>query len=155
MEIRRPRPDERDRVATELLVPGYEDAEAREPEYSNLTERARTDPELDHWLDDEDRILFVAVTDDGELVGTVSGAVSPTPPIYDRPPAVYCDGLYVKPAYRREGVASRLLDRLVDWGRDRGCGFFTLSVHVDNEAGKEFFESYGMATAYHSMRMEV
>lgn len=155
MEIREPRPDEHDRIGTELLRPGYLDAEAREPEYCNLTEQARTSPGLDDWLDEDDRVLLVAVTDDGELVGSISGAVSPTPPIYDRPPVVYCDGLYVRPEHRREGVATDLLDRLVDWGRERGCGFFTLSVHVDNDGAAAFFEDYGMEQAYRSMRTSI
>ncbi|WP_435318557.1 GNAT family N-acetyltransferase [Haloarchaeobius sp. TZWSO28] len=155
MQLRNATPADQQRIAQELLVPAYEAAENREPEYSNLTEQARTDPDISYWLDDEDRVLFVAETDDGDLVGDVSGAVSPTPPIYDRPPVVYCDGLYVKPEYRRDGVATALLDRLVDWGRERDCAFFSLSVHVDNEGARQFFEDYGMRQQYHSMRMPV
>ncbi|WP_435332952.1 GNAT family N-acetyltransferase [Haloarchaeobius sp. TZWWS8] len=155
MQLRQATADDRERIATELLVPAYEAAEDREPEYCNLTDEARTEPDIDYWLSDEDRVLIVAEADDGEFVGNVSGAVSPTPPIYDRPPAVYCDGLYVKPEFRREGVATALLDELVEWGERRGCGFFSLSVHVHNRRGREFFEAYGMDQAYRSMRLDL
>ncbi|WP_267639737.1 GNAT family N-acetyltransferase [Haloarchaeobius amylolyticus] len=155
MRYRQATADDQPRIARDLLVPAYEAAEEREPEYSNLTDQARTDPDISYWLEEDDRVLFVAETDSGDLAGNVSGAVSPTPPIYDRPPAVYCDGLYVKPEYRRAGVATDLLDRLVAWGRERDCGFFSLSVHVDNDGGKAFFEDYGMTQQYHSMRMQL
>jgi GNAT superfamily N-acetyltransferase len=144
MEIREATPDDAPTVNDELLVPGFRETTAVDPGFLELDEDGVADAGLGRWLDDEDRVVFVAEreTEDGdaELVGHISAGKHDSPPIYARGPYANVDGLYVKPAHRREGVAAGLFDRVEAWARDRGCERVAVSAHVDNDAAVEMYD---------------
>lgn len=52
----------------------------------------------------------------------------------------YIMNLYVHPAYRRRGIARRVLDRLVRAARDRGVDHITLEATA---MGRPLYEAYG------------
>lgn len=150
MDIRVPSDDEREAVAARLLRPAYRDAEARDPEFSALDEAVVEAEDCSRWLDDGDRTIFVAY--DPVPIGNVSGGVSSSPPLYDRGPNCYVDGLYVVPERRREGIAGDLLDRIAEWAESQGCERLSLSVHVDNDTALGFYEDHGFEPKFHSLR---
>lgn len=153
MEIRVPADDEREAVAARVLRPAYRETEARDPEFSALDEATVASEDCSRWLDDVDRTIFVAF--DPEPVGYVSGGVASSPALYERGRYVYVDGVYVVPERRREGVAGDLLERIGDWGRERGAERVSLSVHVDNEGALAFYEARGFEPKFHSLRREL
>jgi GNAT superfamily N-acetyltransferase len=139
MRIREATPADAQTVKDELLVPGYRETAAVAPAYSELDEEGVAASSVDRWLDDDERVLFVAETG-GDLAGYVSGGRHESPPIYARGPYTNVDGLYVKPAYRRDGLASRRLDRIEAWAADRGCEFVGVSAHVANDPVVELYD---------------
>lgn len=141
MQIREATSEDAQTVKTELLVPGYRETTAVDPEFSELDEDGVADVDVDRWLDDDDRVLFVAEREgDAELVGHVSAGRHDSPPIYARGPYANVDGLYVKPANRRAGVAAALFDRVEAWARDRDCERIAVSAHVDNDAAVAMYD---------------
>src|SRR5690242_11777115 len=60
--------------------------------------------------------LMVLAVAGGEVVGQARGMVHRHP---DLPTELYIDNLGVTPGRRREGIATRLLDELVAWGREK------------------------------------
>ena len=141
MQIREATADDAQTVKTELLVPGYRETTAVDPGFSELDEDGVADVDVERWLDDDDRVLFVAEREgDAELVGHISAGRHDSPPIYARGPYANVDGLYVKPANRRVGVAAALFDRVEAWARDRGCERVAVSAHVDNDAAVEMYD---------------
>jgi GNAT superfamily N-acetyltransferase len=86
----------------ELLRPSYR--ESTEWGGKSLDEECVAQVDCSRWLDNDDRTLFVA-EDGGELIGVVTGGLTEGPPICDRGLAVNCDGLWVVPDRRREGIA--------------------------------------------------
>lgn len=140
MRIREATPDDAQPVKQDLLVPGFRETTAADPEFSELDEDGVADAGIDRWLDDEDRVLFVAETEDGELAAHISGGRHDSAPIYARGAYANVDGLYVKPEYRREGLASRLFDRIEAWAADRDCEYVGVSAHVDNDAAVEMYD---------------
>ncbi|WP_435347210.1 GNAT family N-acetyltransferase [Haloarchaeobius sp. HRN-SO-5] len=151
MNVRRPRPDEHDRIADELLWPSYEGA-GDDDEYNELADdayEAAADPTL--WTDEEGSVIFVAVRD-GTLLGHVTGFRSESGPLYARGPTAYCDGLYVRESARRDGVATALFDRFEEWGRENDCDHLGVSVHVENEGARRFYDSLGFEPTFVSPR---
>ena len=140
-------------LVSELLVPSYRESESIAPEFNALNETALDDVDASYWLDDDDRILFVGV-EAGALVGHVSGTVVTEPPIYERDRRIHVDGLYVKPDHRRGGVASALLQRIEQWGSDRGCEYVGVAVHVDNDRARELYDQRYTPT-YRSYRATI
>lgn len=78
---------------------------------------------------------FVAITDDGRWVGTMSGFVDDGAPMLV--------GVYVTPEFRGDtGVADALLASVEHWGRQFG-DTLTLHVHADNLRARRYYEKRG------------
>jgi GNAT superfamily N-acetyltransferase len=56
---------------------------------------------------------------------------------------IYLEDLYVKPAFRKQGVGRALLRRLARIAVDRGCGRFEWAVLDWNAEAMRFYESLG------------
>ena len=153
--IRRPSDAEHDAITDRLLWPAFQAAEANDPEYSELADDARQEAgDPTYWTDHSDRVLFVAERD-GNLEGNVTGGLHESPPLYARGPYANCDGLYVRPEHRREGIASALFERFEEWAADRGAEYVGLSVHVDREPAREFYADRGYEVKFHTLRKPI
>lgn len=139
MHVREATSADADALVSELLVPSYRASERVDSEFNRLDEDALETADPSYWLDEDDRVLFVAVEDD-DLIGHVSGVIVDEPPIYERDQRVHIDGLYVITEYRRQGVATALIDRIEQWARTRSCDYLGVAVHVDNEAARRLYE---------------
>jgi ribosomal protein S18 acetylase RimI-like enzyme len=84
--------------------------------------------------------LMVLALAGGEVVGQARGVVHRHP---DLPTELYIDNLGVTPGRRREGIATRLLDELVAWGREKGCEEAWVGTEVDNEAARTLYLARG------------
>jgi len=84
--------------------------------------------------------LMVIATTDGAVVGQARGMVHRHP---DQPTELYIDNLGVTPDRRREGLATRMLDELVAWGRELGCEEAWVGTEVDNEAARALYAKRG------------
>lgn len=91
------------------------------------------------YLADPSHLMVLAVSN-GEVIGQVRGVVHRHP---DEPTELYIDNLGVTPAHKREGVATRLLDDLVAWGRSLGCEQAWVGTEVDNEAARALYQGRG------------
>jgi GNAT superfamily N-acetyltransferase len=152
MQIRNPRPDEHDRITDQLLWPAFEESTENDPAFSALADDAREEAGgPTYWTSDDDRVLFIAVRAE-TLLGSVSGGISPSPPPYARGDTAYCDGLYVRRAHRREGVATALFERFEKWGREQDCEYLGVSVHVDREPARSFYEALDFKAKFLSLR---
>ena len=47
-------------------------------------------------------------------------------------PVGYIEGIYVKPAFRKQGVAKMLIERAEKWCRERGTSFLGSDTETDN-----------------------
>lgn len=84
--------------------------------------------------------LMVLAVSGGEVVGQARGIVHRHP---DLPTELYIDNLGVTPARKREGVATRLLDELVKWGREKGCEEAWVGTEPDNEPARALYRGRG------------
>jgi len=58
-------------------------------------------------------------------------------------PGLYLEDLFVRPAFRRQGIGRMLLTRLAGIAVARGCGRFEWAVLDWNEPARRFYESLG------------
>ena len=84
--------------------------------------------------------LMVVALSGGEVVGQARGMVHRHP---DLPTELYIDNLGTTPARQREGIATRMLDELVGWGRELGCEEAWVGTEVDNVAARALYEARG------------
>jgi ribosomal protein S18 acetylase RimI-like enzyme len=91
---------------------------------------------LEGFLSDPGHLMIVACA--GELViGQVAAIVHHHP---DRPPDLYIDDLAVTPAFRRQGIARRLLDDAMMLGVQLGCAQAWIVTETDNAPARALYE---------------
>ncbi len=87
---------------------------------------------------------IVVALDRGDVVGFAFGTVQMRP---DKPTEFFVNEIGVHPDYRRQRVASRLLDRLRELATDRGCeGFWVLTDKANAAALGLYRETGGEET---------
>ncbi|WP_455248940.1 N-acetyltransferase family protein [Ruminococcus sp.] len=80
---------------------------------------------------------------DGEkIVGTSGMSFAEKPPYYSNPTGRIglLSSMYTNPAYRRQGIARKLLDCVVQEARDYGCGAVWITA---SEMGVLLYTAYG------------
>lgn len=86
--------------------------------------------------------LVVALAE-GEVVGQVAAVLHRHADL--RPVELYIDELAVAPAFRRQGVAQRMLDEMFELGRELGCAEAWVGTEADNLPATAFYESRQVA----------
>lgn len=62
-------------------------------------------------------------------------------------PVGYLEGIYVKEAFRRQGIAKELLEKCRSWSRGQGCSEFASDCSLDNEESLRFHLGSGFTEA--------
>jgi aminoglycoside 6'-N-acetyltransferase I len=65
----------------------------------------------------------------------------------DFTPTGYVEGIYVKPAYRKTGIAARLLKAGEDWLKQSGCKQIGSDIYIDNNVSYDFHLHSGFKEA--------
>ena len=60
-------------------------------------------------------------------------------------PVVYLEGICVRPAARRSGVARQLAAAIGDWGRAHGCTEYASDAIIEDEESHRFHAAIGFA----------
>ena len=136
MQIRRVRPDEWAALRDLRLKALESDPDA----FGNTLESALADDDTTWRLraDRPDGVAFVAVADDGRLVGMANGG-----PAHGQPVAAGLYGMWVAPEARGRGVGRSLLEAVEGWARETGHGLITLGVTTTNGAALRLYAAAG------------
>jgi ribosomal protein S18 acetylase RimI-like enzyme len=92
------------------------------------------------YLAEPNHYMMVAIKA-GEVVGQIRAITHKHP---DRPQELYIDNLGVTPTLQRQGLATKLLDAMLELGKSLGCEDAWLATESNNTQAKGFYESYGI-----------
>lgn len=111
------------------------------PEAEGLAEFCDPRPESD-----ETRIHLVAQVD-GEIAGFAAARLMPPHESggrqyvpHHRETRIYIDALGVGDAHQRRGVATRLVEAVEEWGRERGATLAATDTYVDSPLSIPFWQ---------------
>ncbi len=93
------------------------------------------------YLGNPANLLILAVTD-GVVIGQVAAVLHHHP---DKPTELYIDEVGVTPQYQRQGVATRLMEEIVVWGKALDCEEVWLGTELDNVAARALYARYAAA----------
>jgi len=103
----------------------------REPHDAAEVERELASPRLRLWVAEED----------GQVIGIIKGALEAEEgcQVVRDPLTASITGAYVRPAWRRRGAGSLLLQAMLDWARDSGCARVSVDFESANLLGRSFW----------------
>jgi aminoglycoside 6'-N-acetyltransferase I len=93
------------------------------------------------YLESPGHLMIVAVCGQ-QVIGQVAAYVHRHP---DQTSDVYIDNLGVAPPFQRRGVARRLLDEVLAWGKTLGCRQAWIVTDTENTAARALYEGRGAA----------
>lgn len=112
--------------------------EAHIPQIAAIERACFTDPWSESALGDEllsPLARYFVCTENGEVLGYIG-----TRMVLDE---CQVANVAVSPSCRREGVASFLMEAMLDFCRREGVRFVTLEVRVSNSAAQALYEKFG------------
>ena len=95
------------------------------------------------FLSDPRHHLAVAI-DEGRVVGMASGVLYVHP---DKAPQLWINEVGVAPPYQGQGIDRRLMERLLDRGRELGCRGAWLGTDRSNTAARRCYAAAGGVVA--------
>jgi ribosomal protein S18 acetylase RimI-like enzyme len=156
MNIRQARPEESEEISRELWLPLAREMEDVS-DYNRLREDFDIQEVVDHKrekITEEEGFFFVAEEGD-QLIGFVTGEVKESVPVFSRGEKLKINELFVKERFRRNGVASMMLEKLERKARKRGCSTVELDVNKENRSAQELYRSKGFDTERKRMVKEI
>ena len=94
----------------------------------------------------EDAAVYLASEADGNVVAFAEGTLRRD---YvngcSSSPVGFLEGLYVRPPFRRRGLARLLCKALESWAKEKGCREFASDVLLHNEVGQRLHEGLGFS----------
>ncbi len=90
---------------------------------------------------------FVAADTDGQLCGFAEASLRPSAEGCTTCPVGYLEGIFVRPAFRRQGIGRLLAAAVERWAASRGCAEFASDCHAGNEASLHFHRQLGFDIA--------
>lgn len=93
-------------------------------------------PMMEHWYGSDPRGMLVAVNGRGQVVGH-SGSII-------REQEWYLCNLFVNPSIQNRGLGADLLERSLEYGRERGCKRFALCTFAENPQAVALYTRFGM-----------
>ncbi len=97
--------------------------------------------------------MVLVVDGDGELAGAASLWIRPR--LNWVTPEAWLPDLVVRPAYRRRGIATALLDACVAEARSRGCHALKLESGHDRADAHPLYERYGFDAFGNAYRLRL
>ncbi|TBY57009.1 GNAT family N-acetyltransferase [Rhizobium leguminosarum bv. viciae] len=93
------------------------------------------------YLKSSGHLMIIAVCEK-QVIGQIAAYVHSHP---DRASHVYIDNLGVAPPFQRRGVARRLLDEVLAWGKTLDCDQAWIVTDTENNAARALYEGRGAA----------
>ncbi len=98
------------------------------------------DPDrLADYLASPGHLMIVAVANN-VVVGHCAAVIHRHP---DKPSELYIDEVGVTPKRQREGVATRLLNEMFEWGMEFGCEEAWVGTELTNMAARALYDALG------------
>lgn len=94
-------------------------------------------------LSGEENAVFIGCADGEPVAAAQCGLRYDYVEGTDSSPVGYLEGMYVAPAYRRQGIARKLCGACESWAREKGCTEFASDCGIENMESFHFHLALG------------
>lgn len=102
----------------------------------------------------EDNILLIAKTEE-DVIGYAYCKINELPggPVISK--VTLLDGIFVEEKYRKQKVATKLINECKNWSTEIGATYFEIKVTSENINALKLYEQIGFKDFEHKMRIEL
>ncbi len=98
--------------------------------------------------------VLVAIHED-EMIGSGYAKILSANVYQKHSEYAYLGFMYVKPAFRRQGVNQKIIENLIDWAKDQNLTEVRLEVYDENIKAKKSYLKAGFKPNLLEMRLEI
>jgi len=98
--------------------------------------------------------VLVAIHED-EMIGSGYAKILSANVYQKHSEYAYLGFMYVKPAFRRQGVNQKIIENLIDWAKDQNLTEVRLEVYDENIKAKKSYLKEGFKPNLFEMRLEI
>jgi ribosomal protein S18 acetylase RimI-like enzyme len=152
IEIRSLQKDDRLDDLISLSMEFFQEYESHHEDFFRIDELSEGDivGYFSRWVDNDDGETFVALTE-GRIVGYITVYVQAQSDYWKVKKVGAISGLMVQRAYRRRGIARRLLAQARAFFAQRAVSYFTVYTATRNQGAIEFYAQCGLEPLYTTM----
>ena len=104
------------------------------------------------FINNSDSMLLVAEKS-GALVACGAGSIKASKHYYVHDKHLYLAMMYVLPEYRGQGINQKILEGLIEWGRQNNVTYCKLTVYPQNTGAIKAYEKLGFESVLLEMRL--
>lgn len=123
-----------------IKIVGTEDAALLANVAEDVFDHDIAEDRLRNFLSQPNHILCIAIAE-SLVVGQARAAILHHP---DKAPELFVDNVGVSPAFQRRGIASQLLNTLMQLGRTHDCTEIWVSAEPDNQPARALYNAHGL-----------
>jgi len=97
---------------------------------------------------DPNHQIFVATAGE-KVVGVARVEIQEFDDMHNFKKLAYFDDLVVSPGHQRQGIASALTDKRIQWAKDKGIAVCQSKIYAFNEPAQKLAEKHGFEDIYH------
>lgn len=129
-----------ERLVDDLWIPLAREME-EVSEFNRLADEGVRSDAVKYFTDRlrKDKHSFLIAKIDGEYAGFVSVEERSARPVFERDMYGHIHELFVAKGFRRQGIASELLDAVEELCREKDYDMIRLSVNVRNDSAQELY----------------
>lgn len=122
------------------------------PDIYRNSETLYTENLLKSFFENVDKVIFLGLLDDEIVAFSFLECMNVSMPMMVKRKFAYVHDLAVLERFRRQGIASRLMDYVEKYAIERGATMIELAVHLFSEDAIKMYDKIGFSTR--AMRME-
>ncbi|MBM7073759.1 GNAT family N-acetyltransferase [Shewanella sp. 202IG2-18] len=128
--------------------------EAERPFNSTIKPESATYYDIEHLITDNDSYLIV-LEDNKQIIATGYGQIRSSKQSLNHDKHCYLGFMYVLPEFRGRGLNKQLLNKIIEWSRQRGVNDFYLDVYSQNISAIKAYEKLGFEPCLLEMKLNL
>lgn len=137
----------------QLLTLEQKVVEAERPFNSSIKKGKPKYYDIDKLISEEDSYLLIA-EDKGRIIATGYAQVQLSGESLEHDRHAYLGFMYVSVDYRGKGLNRKVIDRLINWSKDRGVNDHYLEVYSGNSPAIRAYEKFGFEPCLIEMKLK-
>ena len=101
---------------------------------------------------DKNHNTLICVKKENEIVGFIYGYLKHEKGKFVKENVGFIDALYVKDEYRKQGIATKLIEEFYKWCDLKEIKFIEIGSYVENKAAYNLYKKFGFETITYYMK---